>query len=187
MITESEKQDYRRQYIELVSKSGIVIKDDEIQALEITDLGVNDFMQQGLGMHVYVNTDRYCAKELLLLPGQTCVEHLHPEVDGRPGKMETFRCRYGRVLLYIDGQETPARQAVLPKGSEQYYTVFQEIILNAGDQYTISHNTKHWFQAGSDGAVLSEFSSTSADDKDVFSDPRVCGRCPNTVETFGQE
>ncbi len=46
-------------------------------------------------MLVYVNTDRYCAKELVLYPGQTCPEHRHPPFDGTPGKEETFRCRRG--------------------------------------------------------------------------------------------
>jgi D-lyxose ketol-isomerase len=31
----------------------------------------------------------------------------------------------------------------------------------------------HWFQAGPEGAVVSEFSSTSVDKTDVFTDPEV--------------
>jgi D-lyxose ketol-isomerase len=31
----------------------------------------------------------------------------------------------------------------------------------------------HWFQAGAEGAVVSEFSSTSRDEYDVFTDPRI--------------
>ncbi len=34
-------------------------------------------------------------------------------------------------------------------------------------------NTRHWFQAGDEGAVLSEFSSTSYDEYDVFTHPRI--------------
>jgi D-lyxose ketol-isomerase len=51
--------------------------------------------------------------------------------------------------------------------------VFHEIQLNPGDQYTIVPNTLHWFQAGPQGAVISEFSSTSRDDLDIFTDPRI--------------
>ena len=42
-----------------------------------------------------------------------------------------------------------------------------------GEQYTILPNTKHWFQAGEEGAIISEFSSNSDDSSDVFTDPSV--------------
>jgi D-lyxose ketol-isomerase len=34
-------------------------------------------------------------------------------------------------------------------------------------------NTLHWFQAGGEGAIVSEFSTRSADDRDIFTDPRI--------------
>ncbi|MHB1630169.1 MAG: D-lyxose/D-mannose family sugar isomerase, partial [Bacilli bacterium] len=61
------------------------------------------------------------------------------------------------------------------------YTVFCEIELKPGDQYTIAPDTLHWFQAGAEGAVVSEFSSTSRDESDMFTDPRI-QRIPETVE-----
>ena len=33
--------------------------------------------------------------------------------------------------------------------------------------------TLHWFQAGEDGAVISEFSTKSTDETDVFTDKRL--------------
>lgn len=42
---------------------------------------------------MYVNTDRVCAKEMVLFPHQACPEHRHIGMDGAPGKEETFRCR----------------------------------------------------------------------------------------------
>ena len=48
-----------------------------------------------------------------------------------------------------------------------------EILLLPGEQYTIMPNTKHWFQAGAEGAVISEFSSNSDDASDVFTDPNI--------------
>ncbi|EMH4004539.1 D-lyxose/D-mannose family sugar isomerase, partial [Providencia stuartii] len=47
------------------------------------------------------------------------------------------------------------------------------ILLKPGEQYTIKPNTLHWFKAGSMGAVVSEFSSESRDEFDIFTDPRV--------------
>ena len=40
-------------------------------------------------------------------------------------------------------------------------------------QHTIPPGTLHWFQAGPEGAVVTEFSSTSRDELDEFSDERV--------------
>ena len=45
------------------------------------------------------------------------------------------------------------------KEREKTYTVWKEIELKPGEQYTIYPNTKHWFQASSEGAVVSEFST----------------------------
>jgi len=37
-------------------------------------------------------------------------------------------------------------------------------------RYTLAPDTLHWFQAGAQGAVISEFSTRSVDAKDVFTD-----------------
>ncbi|WP_407669874.1 D-lyxose/D-mannose family sugar isomerase [Paenibacillus albus] len=52
--------------------------------------------------------------------------------------------------------------------------------LAPGEQYTIKPNTLHWFQAGADGAIVSEFSSVSHDESDIFTDPRI-RRLPDEV------
>jgi D-lyxose ketol-isomerase len=46
-------------------------------------------------------------------------------------------------------------------------------VLGPGEQYTIPPDTWHWFQAGRGGAVVSEFSSPSTDENDIFADPRI--------------
>ncbi|MCB1105976.1 MAG: hypothetical protein KDK74_14690, partial [Cephaloticoccus sp.] len=53
------------------------------------------------------------------------------------------------------------------------YTVWHQIVLKPGDQYTIQPDTPHWFQAGPEGAVVSEFSTHSTDENDVFTDERI--------------
>ena len=151
-------------------KAKIVLTDEEKQRIEVADFGLDDLENTGLQLLTYVNTDRYCAKEMVLFPKQTCPEHRHPETDGCPGKQETFRCRWGSVYLYVEG-EAEARPAVRsPQGK---YTVFHEICLHPGEQYTIVPDTRHWFQAGEDGAVISEFSTTSHDETDIFTDERI--------------
>lgn len=153
--------------------AGIILSATEQQRIEIADFGLSDLEHTGLEIVVYENNDRYCAKELVMFPGQTCPEHWHPKVDGKPGKMETFRCRWGEAYLYVPGQPTSRLKATPPKGREQWYRMNHEIVLKPGDQYTIRPGAPHWFQAGPMGAIVSEFSSTSRDDSDVFRDPAI--------------
>jgi D-lyxose ketol-isomerase len=51
--------------------------------------------------------------------------------------------------------------------------VGHEVCLKPGEQYTLSPDTQHWFQAGPEGAIVSEFSTCSTDDQDIFTDPRI--------------
>lgn len=158
---------------ECLKKAGIVITEEEKKEMQVAEYGLNDLYNIGLELVVYVNTDRCCAKELVLLPGQTCPEHRHPPVEGEPGKEETFRCRYGKVYLYVTGTPAENPKAKAPKGREQYFTAWHEIELNPGQQYTLQPNTLHWFQAGPEGAVVSEFSTKSRDDFDIYTDPDI--------------
>ncbi|MBA3842712.1 MAG: cupin domain-containing protein [Actinobacteria bacterium] len=152
MITREEGERARAYAVAQLAAVGIELRDEEREAIEVADFGLGRLAEIGLQVLVYVNTDRYCAKELVLTPGQLCPEHRHPPFDGTPGKEETFRCRAGTVELNVDGES---------------------LVLHAGDQYTIPPDTLHWFRAGEEGAVVSEFSSTSRDDLDVFTDPAI--------------
>jgi D-lyxose ketol-isomerase len=173
VITRSKAREAKARAAAMLERAGMTITTREREAIEVAELGLNDLDRTGLELIVYVNTDRYCAKELILFPRQTCPEHKHPPVGSDPGKMETFRCRWGKVWLHVEGDPTPERKARIPAGEEAHYTVYHEIELNPGDQYTIPPNTKHWFQAGDEGAIVSEFSSTSRDEFDIFTDTRV--------------
>ena len=137
----------------MLAGAGIVLTPAEREAIEVTDLGLGRLEEVGLQLVVYVNTDRVCAKELVLLPRQICPEHRHPAVGGEPGKEETFRCRSGSVTLHVEGHD--------------------DIVLEPGQQFTIPPDTLHWFQAGDEGAIVSEFSTRSRDETDVFTDPRI--------------
>jgi len=173
MLTSAQVKKARARAADMLAGAGVVLTPEERAGIEVADFGLGDLEQTGLEIVVYVNTDRYCAKELVLFPRQTCPEHRHPPVAGEPGKMETFRCRVGKVWLYVEGAPTPDRAARIPRGSERYYTVLHEIALGPGDQYTLPPDALHWFQAGDAGAIVSEFSSTSRDESDIFTDPRI--------------
>ena len=179
MMTRKEIKQNQKLAQALFHKAGIVITKKEAGSIEVADFGLGAYKQTGLAVLVYVNTDRCCAKELALLPRQTCPEHRHPQLSpNNPGKEETFRCRWGTIYLYVPGPKTGRPQARLPKanpptGKASSYTVWHEIVLKSGAQYTLAPDTLHWFQAGPQGAVVSEFSTRSVDAKDVFTDRQI--------------
>ena len=137
----------------MLADAGIVLTPLEREQIEVADFGLGRLDEVGLQLVVYVNTDRVCAKELVLFPHQHCPEHRHPPVEGEPGKEETFRVRRGVVRLHVEDAG--------------------DIVLGPGEQYTIPPNTLHSFEAGDEGAIVSEFSTTSRDALDVFTDPQI--------------
>jgi D-lyxose ketol-isomerase len=181
MVTRQEREEAVRRAKDYLDRAGIALTSKEAEEIEVADFGLGELAKTGLEIVTYVNTNRCCAKELVLFPRQTCPEHRHPPVDGEPGKEETFRCRVGTVYLYVPGEATPHPGARPPAGSEPHYTVFHEVRLTPGEQYTLFPNTPHWFQAGPEGAVVSEFSTCSRDDSDIFTDPRI-KRLPEVAE-----
>jgi D-lyxose ketol-isomerase len=159
--------------LEFYDRAHIVLTEKEMENVEVADFGLAHLAIEGLELVTYVNTDRVCAKEMVLFPGQTCPEHIHVPFKNYVGKEEVFRCRYGKIFLYIGGTPSVLPKVNPPKETAEYYTVFSEVTLSPGEQYIIKPNTKHWFQAGSEGAVVSEFSTTSYDEYDVFTNPNI--------------
>lgn len=153
-------------------KLNIVLTEEEKNKIEVADFGLSDLYKIGLQILTYINTEKVCAKELVLFPFQTCPEHKHVNSTLIPAKEETFRCRYGIVYLYVEGEKTENIKAK-KFWNEGEISVFHEIELNAGEQYTLLPNTKHWFQAGKDGAVISEFSTASSDEYDIFTNKKI--------------
>lgn len=169
-MQQSEIEKAKERTIEMLKAAGIAITPEEAANIEIADMGLGRLEKEGLEIVVYENNDRYCAKELIMFPYQTCPEHKHPPVQGRPGKQETFRVRKGIVYLYVPGEPAPNPVAKPPS---EYFTVWHEIVLKPGQQYTLAPETLHWFQAGPEGAIVSEFSSPSVDEADIFTDPNI--------------
>lgn len=181
MLSREQFEAAQQRAIMVLAQAGIVITPRERTQVEVADFGLNELEQIGLELLVYVNTERVCAKELVLFPGQICPEHRHPMVNGQPGKEETFRCRAGQVFLYVPGETTATPRGSVPAHRRQYFTVWHEIVLNPGEQYTLLPDTLHWFQGGPEGAVVSEFSTRSLDQCDIFTDPEIA-RITKVVE-----
>ena len=176
------KQDYenaRLQALQMLNDANIVVTSAEANVIEIADFGLGRLKEIGLQIVVYINTRRVCAKELVMFPHQICPEHRHPDVMDESGKEETFRCRWGRVYLFVPGETNTHPNASVPEDKKATFTVWNQVTLNPGDQYTISADTLHWFQAGEAGAIVSEFSTTSRDGFDIFTDAEI-QRMPTT-------
>lgn len=173
MLTKEIYERCSKKAAEYLEKAGITITEKEREHIEVAEYDLDCVDTIGLELVVYVNTEKCCAKELVLFPGQTCPEHRHPEINGEEGKEETFRCRYGKVYLYVEGEGNDNIAAKIPEGMESLFTSRHEIILNPGEQYTIYPNTLHWFQAGEEGAIVSEFSTKSRDEYDIYTDKRI--------------
>ena len=173
MLTRARLEEAQARARSFLAKAGMVLTPQEAAGIEVADFGLGELERTGLELVTYVNTERCCAKELVLFPGQTCPQHRHPAVDGKPGKEETFRCRYGLVYLYVEGEAAAHPRCRPPAGREATYTVWHEITLHPGEQYTILPDTWHWFQGGPEGAVVSEFSTRSTDEHDLFTDPGI--------------
>ena len=78
--------------------------------------------------------------------------------DSERERIEVADFGFGRLdeiglCLHVDGEE--------------------ELVLRPGEQLTVPPDTLHWFQAGDEGAIVSEFSTRSRDESDVFTDPRI--------------
>lgn len=175
MVTKKQFENAVEYTIKAFENAGIVITEEEKARIEVADLGLGILEDVGLQIITYVNTEKCCAKEMVLMPYQTCPEHLHPDgVENGvkyEGKEETFRVRKGICYLYVSGEgKQEDIKARLPKTK---VSVFHEIVLKEGEQYTLMPNTWHWFQAGAEGAIISEFSTKSRDESDIFTDERL--------------
>ena len=94
-----KKEDYDRLKAAAAEyfKRFIAVTEKEMSAFQVAeyDLGCVDTI--GLELIEYVNTERCCAKELVLLPGQICPEHRHPASlrRGRQGGNLPLPLRHG--------------------------------------------------------------------------------------------
>jgi D-lyxose ketol-isomerase len=173
MLTQTQVRQARERTTAILDAAGVPLTPEERASIEVADFGLGQLDEIGLQLVVYVNTERVCAKEIVLFPNQTCAEHRHPPFDGTPGKEETFRVRTGSVYLHVEGPPTPDPKARPARADRGVYTAAREIELRPGEQFTVPPDTRHWFQAGPEGAIVSEFSTQSRDDLDVFTDPEI--------------
>jgi D-lyxose ketol-isomerase len=181
MITRSAYERARQRAAEMIGISGILVRPDELAAIEVADLGLSLPETIGLQILTLASTPAIGVKVLTLWPGQVFAEHRHPALDAYPGKEETFRCQWGELRLFVaqEGAPLPASSAALaalPAERARHFTAGRELRLSPGEQYTVPPHTWHWFAAGPVGAVCWSFSPQATDAQDQFTDPAVVRR-----------
>ncbi len=173
MLRRREVLEAQRLALEFMERAGVVLSESERTKIEVSDFGLSDLGHQGAQILTFFNTDRLSAKVIVLFPWQILPEHWHPAVGRDIGKEEVMRVRWGEVYLYVPGPPTPKPRAKIPRGEEKHFTVWHEVVLRPGDQYIVPPQTTHWFQAGEEGAVIDDYSSTARDLLDGFTNPMV--------------
>jgi D-lyxose ketol-isomerase len=182
VITRAQAQAARQRAAGLLAEARVVVRPDELERIEVVDLGLNELEATGLQILTLVDTSYIGVKVLVLFPDQAFAQHKHPPLGDYPGKEETFRCQWGELYLYTPGDPTLHPRALPPAHRADTYTVWHETILTPGRQKTCAPDTFHWFQAGSDGAVVWSYSSRATDVQDMFTDPDV-QRFTRTVDS----
>ncbi len=94
MITKEEQREAQRYAADRLAEAGVVLTDDDRAAIEVADLGLGRLRETGVQLFVYVNTDRYCAKELVLYPRQTCEAAGRADLPGRALVLATVLRRH---------------------------------------------------------------------------------------------
>jgi D-lyxose ketol-isomerase len=185
VISDACVDDARGQAKELIRKSGFPVTDAELTELRLDDFGLGRVLDEGFAYIDLLRTTRLRITLLVLLPGQTLPQHLHPAYRGEPGKEETLRVLYGATRIYVQGQASPAGIKV-PSEKESFYTARREIALGSGQQYTILPGREHWFQGGAQGSVNICFQNRVDETRNVFFDPQSSG-CPIGPEERSEE
>ena len=172
MITIDQKNQYQKKASFLFNNANISTTKQQIESIEIADFNLSDFEKIGLSIFKKNKLKDKFIKEIAILPNQTCPQHMHPIVSNNTGKEETLICRWGVLYLYVNGQKNNIK-ARIPKGKDETFTVFNEIILYPNDKYTILPETWHWFQAADNGAVVTSISNITTESKDIFKDLKI--------------
>ena len=181
MITRKQFESAQKRAVEMIQQAHILINEEEQQRIEIADYSLNNLEKEGAQILTLVETERVGIRLIVLFPHQTLPEHWHPPVGDDPGKEETFRLVSGTLYLYVPGPDN-LKEGFVPEGKEDYYTVRHEIVMKPTDQFTVKPGDKHWFQAGSEGAVMYTYATCTRDGLDGFSDPNG-----QRVTTFADE
>lgn len=172
MISEAIRERAQRDAALLLEKAGLPLGVGELDKIEVIDFGLGNIQVEGLQLVTMFETDRMAGRILIMTPSQTEPEHWHPPFGNNPGKQEIIRAYWGELRFYLPGEGSISKGFIV-EGKEHLYTMRREVILKPGDTLVLEPGSKHWFQAGTKGAVFYSFSTTVKDGSDGFTDLEV--------------
>src|SRR6266566_9132968 len=74
MLTQSQVRQMQERVTQTLAQAGFLLTSQEQTQIEVVDFGLSELERTGLQLVVYINNDRYCAKELIMIPRQTCAQ-----------------------------------------------------------------------------------------------------------------
>lgn len=124
----------------------------------VTDFGLGDFENVGMGGIFWVNDSeyKYFAHAIYLLPGQMIPEHAHVATDF-PAKHESWMVEKGWVYNF---SEVGDRTADAPAIPERHGPVKSQnfVVQQVGDVLRLKElGTFHFMMAGPEGAIVNEW------------------------------
>lgn len=175
MITRRQQCEARDWAWRIAKQAGLVLRDEEIERIEVADFGLSRLPQIGAQILTLEANPWVAVKILILMPWQLEPQHRHPPCayEQYPGKTEVLRGQWGELYHYEEGAAVAAAKARPPEDCRSYLTAWKETVLRPADQIALSPNTWHWFQAGPEGAVVWTISSKATDAVDQWTDPRI--------------
>lgn len=124
----------------------------------VTDFGLGDFENVGMGGIFWVNDPeyKYFAHAIYLLPGQMIPEHAHVKTDF-PAKHESWMVEKGWVYNFSEiGDETPGAPAI-PAGHGPIKSK-NFVVQKVGDVLRLKKlESFHFMMAGPEGAIVDEW------------------------------
>ena len=121
----------------------------------VTDFGLGDFENVGMGGIFWVNDPKYgyFAHAIYLLPGQMIPEHAHVKTDF-PAKHESWMVEKGWVYNFSEVGETTPNAPVIPATHGPVKSK-NCVIQKVGDILRLKEmETFHFMMAGPEGAVV---------------------------------
>lgn len=139
---------------------GVPFTDFMATDLWVTDFGLGDFENVGMGGIFWVNDPDYgyFAHAIYLLPGQMIPEHAHVKTKF-PAKHESWMVEKGWVYNFSEvGDETPNAPAI-PAGHGPIKSK-NFVVQKVGDILRLKElGTFHFMMAGPEGAVVDEWAN----------------------------
>jgi hypothetical protein len=93
-----DEKTIRREYVDLLRRSGFPITDAEWKAMEISDFGLGNLRSEGFSFIDILRSARLRITLIALLPNQTLPQHVHPPYEGEQGKEQRYTSKAKQPL-----------------------------------------------------------------------------------------